>query len=118
MHALQATLNGVAALALDAKSKETATKHAVKCLGGNVLNVMIHALVDPVLVASMTPSGGPMTADVRTKLLQKTSADEAAKVDAANRCAPSPLRLCPALCSYRASQSRCQGHRRRRIGGP
>lgn len=93
MHALQATLNGVAQLPLDAKSKETVTKHAVKCLGGNVLNVMMHALVDPVLLASMTPCGAPMTAEVRVKLLQKTGADEAAKVDAANKCSPSPLHL-------------------------
>ena len=93
MHALQATLNGVAQLTLDAKSKETVTKHAVKCLGGTVLNVMMHALVDPVLLASMTPCGAPMTAEVRVKLLQKTGADEAAKVDAANKCSPSPLHL-------------------------
>lgn len=87
MHGLQFTLNGISALALDAKTKETMTKHAIKCLGGNVLNVMVQALADPVLLSSLNPAGGPLTAEMRTKVLQKTSADEVDRVDAANKCA-------------------------------
>jgi hypothetical protein len=87
MHGLQFTLNGISALALDAKTKETMTKHAIKCLGGNVLNVMVQALADPVLLSSLNPAGGPLTADMRAKVLQKTSADEVDQVDTANKCA-------------------------------
>ncbi len=85
MHGLQTTLNGISALPLDAKIKEIMTKHAVKCLGGNVLNVMMQALADPVLLSSLNPTGGPLTAEIRTKILQKTSADEVVQVDAANK---------------------------------
>jgi hypothetical protein len=93
IHALQATLNGISALSLDAKAKETTSKHALKCLGGNVLNVMVQALADPVLVSSLAPTaptGEPsaMTAEIRTKILLKTSADGLDEVDAANKCAP------------------------------
>jgi hypothetical protein len=63
------------------------TKHAIKCLGGNVLNVMVQALADPVLLSSLNPAGGPLTADMRAKVLQKTSADEVDQVDTANKCA-------------------------------
>jgi hypothetical protein len=87
IHALQATLNGIASLSLDAKTKETTTKHALKCLGGSALNIMVQALADPVLVSSLSPNGEPnaMTAEIRTKILLKTSADGLEAVDAANK---------------------------------
>jgi len=86
MHGLQATLNGISALPLDAKAKDMITKFAVKALGGNVLNIMVHALADPVLVSSVIPAGSHMTAEARTKILQKSSAsDEMTKVEAANK---------------------------------
>ncbi len=86
MHGLQATLNGINALSLDAKAKDALTKHALKCLGGNVLNVLVHGIADPVLVSSLAPAAGAMTADVRTKILMKTNADDSDKVEAANKC--------------------------------
>ncbi len=98
MHGLQFTLNGISALSLDPKTKETMTKHAIKCLGGNVLNVMVQALADPVLVSSLNPGGGPLTAEIRTKILQKTSADEVDQVDAANKLA---VHVCTSLLIYR-----------------
>ena len=86
MHGLQATLNGICALSLDTKTKDALTKHALKCLGGNVLNVLVHGIADPVIVASLAPAAGAMTADVRTKILMKTNADDSDKVEAANKC--------------------------------
>jgi hypothetical protein len=86
MHGLQATLNGISALSLDTKTKDALTKHALKCLGGNVLNVLVHGIADPVIVASLAPASGAMTADVRTKILMKTNADDSDKVEAANKC--------------------------------
>ncbi len=92
MHGLQATLNGINTLSVDAKTKETLSKHTLKCLGGNVLNILVQALADPVLLSALCPSGTSMTAEIRTKLLSQSSSDEKEKreVEAANRCAASP----------------------------
>ncbi len=95
MHGLQATFNGINTLSVDAKTKETLSKHTLKCLGGNVLNILVQALADPVLLSALCPPGTSMTADIRTKLLSQSSSDEKEKreVEAANRCAASPLHV-------------------------
>ena len=107
MHALQATLNGIGALPLDSKAKDAITKFAVKTHGGNVLNIMLHALADPVFISSLVPAGSPMTADLRTKIFQKsTASDEMTKVEAANKYPPASsscsrrslfLAVCPVI---------------------
>ncbi len=102
MHGLQAALNGIQALPLETKAKDTITKFTVKALGGNVLNIMVHALADPVLISSLSSSANPMTAEVRTKILQKsTSSDDFSKVDAANKFEPpTPLLLHLCLAAF------------------
>jgi hypothetical protein len=86
MHVLQASLNGINSLSLEAKAKEIITKHTLKCMGGLVLDVMVTAAADPVLVSSLNPTRSSMTAEMRSKILQKSSAcDETAKLDAANK---------------------------------
>jgi hypothetical protein len=90
MHTLQATLNGINFLSLDSKAKEAITKHVLKCLGGNLLNIMINSLVDPVVVSSFCPAGSSMTSEVRTKILLKANDDSTAVVEAANKCANPP----------------------------
>ena len=117
MHTLQATLNGINFLSLDAKAKEAITKHVLKCLGGNLLNIMIDSLVDPVVVSSICPAGSSMTTEVRAKILLKANDDSTAVVEAANKCGNSPTTFftCSAtidtLFTLINIQGCCQGNR-------
>ncbi len=54
---------------------------------GNVLDDLFRGIADLVLVASLSPAAGAMTADMRTKIPIKLNADENSdEVKAANKC--------------------------------